>query len=190
MINLLPPKRLMNMRLAKSNTILSRYIKLLLISMIILGGIVAGAYYFLDIQQQRAAEAQRLDQKRIDALLPYHEQAQQLSTTVSTIANVMSSDVAFSNMLTQIGNLMPSGAALTGIQLSAEDLSAPLVVSAHVDTEQRAVVLLNNLNQSDLFERAQIRTIQLIDSENESTKSYNYIVTLDVYMKAQAEEKR
>lgn len=190
MINLLSTKRLNDIRVAKSNTILSRYIKLLIISSLIIGCIVTGAYYYLNIQHSKAEEAKRLDDARVSALEPYHEQASQLSATVNTIANVMSGDLAFSNMLTQIGNLMPSGTVLTGLQLSSEELSAPLIVSAHVDNEQRSVVLLRNLKQSDLFEGAQIRNIQLLDSEADKKKSYNYVVTLDVYLRDKSETKQ
>lgn len=190
MINLLSTKRLNDIRTAKSNTILSRYIKLIIFSALILVAIVLGAYYFLSIQHDRASEAKQIDEKQVGELEPYHEKAKQLASTVSTIANVMSTDVEFSSMLTQIGELMPTGAALTGLQLSTEDLSAPLIVSAHIDNEQRSVVLLNNLNQSDLFDRAQIRNIQLLEAENESSKQYNYLVTLDVFMAERSEDKK
>lgn len=190
MINLISTKRLSSIRIAKNNTILSRYIILLASSALALGIIIIGAMYFLGLQHSRASDAKKLDDEQLAELESYHEKAQHLSKSVKTIEEVLSTEVSFSGMLTQIGELMPEGAALTGIQLSTEDLAAPLVVSAHVDNEQRSGVLLSNLNQSDLFERAQIRNIQFIDSETRASSRYNYVVSIEVYLTEKPEEKK
>lgn len=201
MINLLSPQRLVNMKTARTNTVLLLYIRLAILSVLIIGVIIAGSYYFLDLQHKRATETVELDKERVAELESYHVEAQQLSSTVNAIAAVMSEEFIFSDMLKHIGTLMPRGAALTGLELSAENLEAPLVVRAQIDTEQRAIVLLNNLEQSDMFERAQVRTIQMIEDEEETSSRsssrersdnahrYRYVATLDVYMK-QSETKK
>lgn len=179
--------------MARINTVLWIYVRLGLFSMLVIGTILVGSYYYLNLQHQKAEDTVRLDKERVADLEPYHIEAQQLSSTVNTVAAIMNNEFIFSDMLKHIGTLMPRGAALTGLELSSEDLEAPLIVRAQVDSEQRAIVLLNNLEQSDRFERAQIRTIQRASGEEGAGQSsggrYRYIATLDVYLK-QTETKR
>ena len=165
MINLLPPARLTNLRIARSNTILRRYIELILLSLGLFGLAVFAGYYFLHIQQSNTARTLELSRQKVKKLEPVQKQATELSATVNTIAGLFSSNnVKFSEMLTQIGGLMPDGSVLTGLQFSIEDLKSTLVVSAQVDTEQKAAILRNNLASSSLFSKVDIQTISQIQS--------------------------
>lgn len=159
MINLLPPNRLLDMRVARSNTILRRYINLSLISLLVLALGLAATYYYFQRQLQNTQQSSVLTQAKLKQLEPIQKQAQQLSTTVTTIAGLLSRDVKFSDLLTKIGGLTPSGTVLTGLQFSIEDLKSPLVISAQVDSEEKAAILRNNLAGSPLFSKAEIQTI-------------------------------
>lgn len=192
MINLLPPERHLNMRIARNNTILRRYLELVLISLVVISASVVGAYYFLYIQKQNVEKTVAINRQKVKELEPVQKQAEQLSVTINTIAGLMSKNIKFSEMLTQIGGVMPSGSSLTGLQFSLEDTSSPLVVSAQVQTEERAAVLRNNLANSTLFKDATIVTITEIKQE-ESTASdpatpvlenpYRYTVTINAFFK-------
>ena len=173
MINLLPPQRLANLRLARQNTILRRYVELALVSAVILAGACAVAYYFLNAQQVNTRRTVELDQQKIDQLEPVQKQAEQLSLTVNTIAGLLSHNVKFSDMLTQVGSVTPSGAVLTGLQFSIENLKSPLIISAHVDTEQKAAVLRNNLAGSALFSKAEIQSITQVGSSGTTSSVPN-----------------
>src|SRR5690606_7011410 len=134
--------------------------------------------------------------------------AEELSVTVNTISALLARNVEFSEMLTEIGSVMPSGAVLTGLQFSIEDLESPLVISAQLDTEERAAVLRNNLASSNLFHKAEIKSIKLLEDEEPSgtgtsggstitpapqqptttlapaaPSPYKYTVTIDAYFK-------
>ncbi len=159
MINLLPPQRLANLRIARSNTILRRYIELSLMSIIILIAAVVMAYYFLHSQQVNTRSIVDINKKKVAQLEPVQKQATQLSSTVNIIAGLFSHNIEFSDMLTQIGGLMPQGSVLTGLQFSVEDLKSPLEISAQVDNEQKAAILRNNLATSKLFSKVDIKTV-------------------------------
>ena len=53
MINLLPPQRLLDKQIARSNTILRRYVELSVISIAVIGLAVVAASYFLKSQQNK-----------------------------------------------------------------------------------------------------------------------------------------
>lgn len=169
MINLLPPQKLSNIRIARNNTVLRRYIELLVGALIIIILALIGSYYYMDQQRENVQLVIDADNAKIVELKPVQDEAERLSETINTIANISSRDVTFSSMLVQIGGLMPAGAVLTGLQFSVEDFSSPLIISAQVDTESKAAILLNNIQSSDLFEKAQIKSISQIETEESTT---------------------
>lgn len=147
------------MRLARSNTILRRYLQLGIVSAVILSGAVFATTYFFTAQKNNTAQQLAVDKKKVEELAPIHEEAEQLAATVNTIAALMAHNIQFSDLLLQIGGVMPGGSVLTGLQFSIEDTNAPLVVTAEVDTEEKAAILRNNLAVSALFSRAEIKSI-------------------------------
>lgn len=195
MINLLPPKRLLNLRIARANTILRRYIELALISLMLLAAALAVSYYFLHARQQNVQATLDINQEKLKKLEPVQAEAQQLSTTINTIAGLQSRNVRFSQMLTKIGGAMPNGAVLTGLQFSLENATAPFVISAEVENEELAAVLRNNLLAIGLFNSATIKKITLLDDtkvapvdgaesspQSDAAKTYRYTTTIDTYL--------
>lgn len=169
MINLLPPGRVLNIRLARSNTILRRYIELIIFGALVLLAAILVARYFFGIQNDNIQRTVDLNSAKIADLEPVQKQAEELSATVNTISGLLSRNVKFSDMLAQIGGIMPPGSVLTGLKFSLEDMEAPLVVSAQVDNEQKAAVLRNNLATSSLFDKAEIKNITKIEEETATT---------------------
>lgn len=191
MINLLPPARLTDLRIAHSNTVFRRYIELTAIAMVILGVVLGGAYTLLKSQQQDTQRTLDLSQQKIQKLEPVQKQAEQLSLTVNTIAGLSSRSVKFSDMLTQITKVLPQGSVLKGLQFSIEDLKSPLVISADVTDDQKAAVLRNNLASSPLFSKVEIQSIVENDTSatasdgSQQASSYKYTATLNAYLKPQ-----
>lgn len=166
MINLLPPKRLLEIKIARSNLVLRRYVELTMLSLTFLAATIFVAHHFFTVQQNNIQRTVDLQQQKIAELEPVQKQAEELSATVNTISGLLSRNVKFSDMLTQIGGVMPAGSVLTGLQFSIEDAESPLVVSAQVDNEQKAAILRNNLANSKLFSRADIKSITKIEEKS------------------------
>lgn len=197
MINLLPPKDRHAIALAKKNSILRRYIELCLVSALVLLVLLAGSYYYLKQQENNIQQTADLNKQKVAQLEPVQEEAEQLATTMSTISALLARDVSFSNMLRDIGKLMPSGSSLTGLELSSVESDAPLSISAQVENEQTVAILRNNLASSSLFEKAEIKSIvrkgeeetsetqkQSEKDEDEKESRYQYTATLEAYFKA------
>ncbi|MBP7837397.1 hypothetical protein KA021_01705 [Candidatus Saccharibacteria bacterium] len=169
MINLLPPQRLLDKQIARSNTILRRYVELSVISIAVIGLAVVAASYFLKSQQNDVQETVARNTQKVKELAPVHKQGEELAATITTISNLLSHNVNFSDMLMQIGGVTPPGAILTGLQFSIEDFDSPLVITARVESAERGAVLRNNLASSELFSKAEIQSItQAEDSETSS----------------------
>ncbi len=198
MINLLPPKRVLNIKTARNNTVLKRYIELTIFSMILIIIATVLAFILFTNERDNIQETVDIDQQKIAKLEPVQKQAEELSATVNTISGLLSRNIKFSDMLTQIGGVMPSGSVLTGLQFSIEDIKSPLVVSAQVDSEQKAAVLRNNLASSDLFEKAEIQSISKnevgdstapsigsadISSSQTQDSQYSFTTVINAYFK-------
>lgn len=182
MINLLPPNRRLDMKIARNNTVLRRYIELILLSMIIIIAAIAASYYFLDSRRTDVKNTVEADKKTIAELKKTQEEAQGLSTTINTVAKLLSQNIKFSDVLTKIGNVMPDGASLTNVQFEAGELNAPLIVTVDMVNEERGAVLRNNLANSEIFEDARIRSILAIETK-QPNYPYSYTAILEVYFK-------
>lgn len=207
MINLIPPKRLVNKQIARSNTVLRRYVELTVVSIVVIGLAVVASSYFLTSQKEDVQKTVELNKEKVAELAPIQKQGEELSATVTTISSLFSRNVNFSEMLTQIGGITPPGAVLTGLQFSIEDFDSPLVVTAKIESAERGAVLRNNLAASDLFSRADIQSItQAEDSETSSTPTapspdgqttpqtqqqskYRYTAIINAYFKETTEKK-
>lgn len=214
MINLLPPQKLANIRIARANTTLRRYIELLLLALLVVVAAIIAAHYLLRAQQANVESVAEANKATIAELEPVQKQAEQLSETINTIATISSRDVQFSEMLVKIGGLMPGGAVLTGLQVSVDDFSSPLVITAEVDNEAKGAILLNNIKSSDIFKDAELKSITKIETETDTTSAtatstttdpaatpatttepvpespYRYTVVIDAYFKQAKEQKR
>ncbi len=171
MINLLPPSERIAMAIAKRNTLLRRYLEFMLLGILLLTLLVIGSYYYLSLQYTNTKKTLELNQQKLAQLEPKQKEAEELSTTVNTIAALFSRDVTFSKMLTQIGQLMPEKTVLTKLELSSADSQAPLNITAQVDSEERAAVLRNNLASSTVFSKANIISITKIGADTQTGTS-------------------
>jgi hypothetical protein len=169
MINLLPPNRRLNIRLARSNTILRRYLELGVASLLLLVGAFFVTASFFNAQKNSIQKQLEVDKGKVEELAPIHAEAESLSLTVKTISALMAYNVQFSDLLVRIGGIMPDGSVLTGLQFSIENIDSPLVVTAEVDDEKKAAVLRNNLAASELFSRSEIKSIVKKEESTTST---------------------
>lgn len=198
MINLLPPKNRLAIETAKKNTILRRYLELAVLGVCVLAVLIVGSYYFLELQDRNTQKTLDLNQQKLDQLEPVQDEAKQLSLTINTIAALFSREVDFSNMLTQIGQLMPPNAILTNLEIDSSIKDSPLNISAQVDTEEKAAVLRNNLEKSDLFDKAKIISIEKIsvddatattEKEEPVDSPYRFTVQIEAYFSDTGDKK-
>ena len=171
MINLLPPKRVFGIKVARNNTILRRYLELSLMAMLFLCATVLIAHYFIHQQNVNTRTSVHLGEVKIKELEPINKKAEDLSKTVNIIDSLISRNIKFSELLVKLGAVMPDGSVLTGLQFSVDSLDSPLVVSAKINDEQKAAILRNNLAGSDLFERVEIKNITLNEEGTSSATS-------------------
>jgi len=175
MINLIPDNLRDQLRYAQHNLLLRKY----LLAIVFIAGVVAATFWIgmlalgrqsLDLENQLAAKNSQLAEYS-DVLA----QAQELSDTIDTIEALLDREIKFSQLLTEIASLVPSGASLNGISLSNEEDT--LTLTATINSQDLAAVFQQNLASSDLFAVADIASM---NKASDAIGSTVYTVTFTV----------
>ncbi len=169
MINLLPPRTKSNYRYARRNQALRGWVVALVLVLVGVGALIT--YGLLDLQQQSnsyqqqvtAAKASLKDNK----LKETEQQVKEISSSLKLATQVLSSEVLFSKLITQIGAAMPSGAVLASLNINKTTGGIDLNANAR-DYGTASQVQLN-LGNSDnkIFAKADIVTISCVKPKNE-----------------------
>lgn len=158
MINLLPPDIQKEIRFARLNVTAMQYailimaVSLSLASLLFFGvAVVSGDEESLhqNIQEKEAILAELEDSVG---------KAKELEQQIDTISALLEREVSFSSLLRDIGGVIPEGASLTGLSLTGDE-TLPLRIGATVRNQPLAAVLRENLEDSELFENADIQSI-------------------------------
>lgn len=187
MINLISPNHRANLRTSKNNTILLGYVELIIAAMVVIAATIGVSYYFLKVEHDNVKKTADLEAASAKKLEAVNKKATNLKTDIAAIEGVLENDVHFSSILTQFGGLMAPGSALTGLSISKEDPSLPLVVSAQVVNETTAVVLLNNLRSSPLVSTVTLKMVQKLEATTEGPQKYSYSATYEVVLDPEAD---
>ncbi len=174
MINLLPPQQKQAIKFGRINLILVQYIAVAVITIIALAGIIIlGDNKLSNVQNQLRTEVKD-GQAEVESLKGYHEEAREIASQIDTLSKLFANEVKFSELLTSIGGVMPTGSSLTQLSLN-EDRSLPINLTAQVVNEGTAAVLRKNLEESDIFSKADIVSLTVVEDAN---ARYKYIVTI------------
>jgi len=171
MINLLPPETKENLRYARRNRILRKWI---IVSVICLFGAVAlvagGGLYLqrsIDDTNKQIADTQRqLDAQHLDTV---QKQVTDMSNNLKLTVQVLSKEVLFSKLLTQLGAVTPSNVSLTN--LSILQAQSSIVIIADAANYNAATQLQANLSdpKNQIFSQADIENISCAKTAQDGT---------------------
>jgi Tfp pilus assembly protein PilN len=161
MINLLPPKVKSDILYARKNAVLVRWIiafGILLTSIIVI--VIIGQLFINQNKKNQAAQiAAGKEQLKVQKLEETEAKVKSLSVSVKLANDVLSKQVLFSKVITQIGTAMPSGSILTGLSINQLEGGIDLTAAAK-DYNTATQVQLNLQNPDNkIFEKADIVSI-------------------------------
>lgn len=178
MINLLPPTLKEGYRYGRRNVVLRRWVLAMLIALIGLGGL--GTYGSLrlhqstsDTQNQVRATTAQLQKEHLTIT---KNQVQDISNSLKLAVQVLSREVLFSKLITQIGAAMPNGANLTGLDIN--QVSGGLDLEAEATNYTTATQVQVNLTDpaNKIFAKVDINSIQC--NGTSADKGFPCIVSL------------
>jgi Tfp pilus assembly protein PilN len=177
MINLLPPHQKEQLLYSKKN---SKSIRWLVASAIVLVGVIVvliGGYIYLsNIANSYSSQIETTEQQlQAQSIEETQKEIAELSNRLDLTVKVLSQQILFSELLKQIGSVMPRGTVLTslsinelegGIDLSAAAINYPTATQVQINLEDPA---------NKIFDKADIVNINFVEREE---TEYNYNVVL------------
>lgn len=171
MINLMPPERVSEIRSARSNTVLRRWLVMAVGSIVILILLLFAGWLYIDQQSKDLAHNVQFSKSQLQAqdLDKVQKDAAEITGDVKVINQVLSQEIRFSDLLQAMGKVMPSGTVLDSLSLGKIDGAIDLSAGA-VDYKSAAQIALNlSDSKNGLFSKVDIVNITC-GSSNDSYK--------------------
>ncbi len=121
MINLLSPAAKDQTRYAKLNRLALRYLRLLVVILVVLAGIFGTSIFFLNQQAATLAQDVTSKQQAIAAYAPEVKQAKDAADRLSAIKFIQSAQTRFSLLLDDLAKVLPKGVSIDSITLTGDD---------------------------------------------------------------------
>jgi len=161
MINLLPPNEAENILYARRNTRLLKWIFVACFSIVGIGVIVGAGQIIINrtANQVRAQVVAGQESLKVQKLEETQDHVEDISSSLKLVTQVLSKQIILSELIPQIGSVLPNGTSLTSLQLNKIEGGIDLTVAA-VDY-QTATQVQVNLQDPDnkLFQKADINNI-------------------------------
>jgi Tfp pilus assembly protein PilN len=187
MINLLPPDHAMRIRFGRGNTALRRWIIAGLISVAGLLIILFGGWVYLksqtsNLQRQLDSTNQQL---QLQNLSKVQKQSAEITGDIKVINQVLSGEVHFSNLIQDIGTIMPPGTVVESLTLGK--INSALDLTVHAKDYPSAAQVAVNLNDpsNGIFSRVDIVSITC----GTTNQTYKCDVVLKALFSAEAQKK-
>lgn len=158
MINLLPPAYADKIRFGRMNSRLIKWLAALLAALLILILILAFGWLYIERQSKNLQRDIDTAKQQLQAqnLTGVKKEAQEISTSIKTINQVLGQEIRFSALLQDIGKAMPAGTVLDSLQL--DNINGAIDVRAKSHDHTAAAQIAVNLSDPDykLFQKVDI----------------------------------
>ena len=160
MINLMPDSAKIEIRAARINVTLARYIIVISLAFLFLVLLLGGSYVLLT---QTKASAQLLIDSNDTKAAVYSStknQVDSLSSKLIETKSILDQEILYSKVLTNIGQQMPEGTVLDQITLDAKSFTgAPVSLKAYAKNNDTAVILRQKFQTSKLFSNVNFQSV-------------------------------
>lgn len=160
MINLLPDDYKRELRAARMNVQLTRYMGVILMAGAFLLLILAGSYYLLN--QTKLSSQQLIDANNVkaDVFSTTKEKVDQLSAGLAGTKVILDQEIRYSNVLLHFAQQMPAGTVFDKLSLNSSAFEgAPLTLTVYAQTTEEAVALRDAFQQSAFFSEVNFQAI-------------------------------
>lgn len=149
MINLLPVDHRRQLRAARANTLLVRYVIITAALILLLLGMVAAMYQLL-LTQKTEAEAHIADNRAKTANYDdVRTQADALNTNLTAARSAIDGSLNYSLALTRLAGILPDDVKLGTVNLSSASFGTAIKLEFPVTTEAQALAIRDAFNKSE-----------------------------------------
>lgn len=158
MINLMPADYHAELRLSHLNSILRRWIAATLLATGGLVFIMVAGWIYIDQQNRNLSHSINTLNLQLQAqdLAGTQAKAKAISSNIKIINQVLSREIKFSDLIKQIGSVMPPGTVLSGLTLSKIDGALDLAADARDSTSAAQIAVNLSDPSSKIFDKVDI----------------------------------
>lgn len=159
MINLMPDDVKKELRAARVNVMLARYIGILVLAGLFLALVLFGSFYLLNQSRESSLKLIEANGVKADVYSSTKAQVNELSGSLAGARDILDQEVRYSNILINFAQLMPTGTVIDKITLDTTAFNAPITVSVYAQTTDDAVALRDRFQGSSLFTDVNFQSI-------------------------------
>jgi len=179
MINLLSDERKDDIRAARANVIILRYMAIILLALIFISGALYVSYSLLQVTMKSNKEIIASNDVKADIYSETRQEVDTLSAKLNDAKTILNQEVRYSQVLVQIGQLMPAGTVLDEMTLTTASFNgAPVELTAYAKSTTEVSALQSQFQSSPLFSQV---TLKGTDTSNGIT-GYPVKISLTVIM--------
>jgi len=181
MINLMPPEIKQSYAYAQKNQRLTKWVIVLLIGLIGIG--LIGTYGWVSLHQSIKTTTQQVatiqNSLNKNHLTSTESKVATISNDFRLVVKVLSQEILFSKLLSQMAAIMPEGTNLTSLDITNTTSGAGLNISAEATNYNLATQVQVNLNDpsNGIFSRSNLISITC-DSKSATNAAYPCTVNL------------
>jgi Tfp pilus assembly protein PilN len=171
MINLLPPLTKQEIRAARVNVLLVRYVVLLTAATVFVLGALGTGFYITWNDKNAALAREQQANNSASTYAKVKQDSESFAKDLSTAKTILSGEVSYSQLLIDIANVLPAGTIVDNLSLASNSFGTPVTLTARTklgpDAANRDINALNlkkALEASSLFENVSINSTTLTEN--------------------------
>jgi Tfp pilus assembly protein PilN len=178
-INLLNPEDLKQIRAARTNVRLRRYVTATAFTLVAIVGVYATGYILADNQYTKATADNRASQAELQNYAKTKDDATTYRSNLTIAKKILANEIVLSDFLVDLANTLPPNTVIDGLTLTTtKPTSASKTnttqLKARAKTYDDVVVLKTRLEESELFSDVNIDSTITSSAENATGLGLTY----------------
>ncbi len=191
MINLLPDDVKYDLRAARMNVMLLRYILFTGVVVALIIGMCLAFYLYLSTTHASALTTSSTNNDKAKEFTEVRKAADDYRNNLSIAKKILDNSVDYTTVVLAITELLPSGVVLDSINLTADSFGQQTSFSAHAKTYDKAIELKERFEESDVFSNVFFQSLTDSDGSSEGGSSaYPIAVTISATLENVMESKQ
>ncbi len=175
MINLLPIETKKELRAARTNVMLIRYLAFLGFALAFMVLVSGGSYWFLMSAKDANDKLFNNKQNTLTAYEASKKQLDSMLASVSTVKSITYQQVSYSSIISELASVLPNGIILSNLNIDNDDIDKPIAIKARAINDNAVNSLKNNFSNSSMLSAPTVQSS--VDNQN---TSYPVAVTINL----------
>ena len=158
MINLLPPNLKEQVRYAKLNRLVLRYLRVTALVIVVIAGIFAGTIFYLHLQAGTVSSDVASKEQQIASTAAFQAQANDIAQRLAAIKYIQGQQTHFSTLLDDLAKVLPTGVSIDAITLTGS-ATAPVRINVTANSYNSVLAFRDAFAQSPRISGVDLESI-------------------------------